>query len=253
MLRCSDAASLGRVAAWYPQPTALVQAPLQGLHGSVWVDDVQQPHVALLCCGDLLYPAGDVRHPAMGAFLDEMRPLLKPGRLLIPPDAAWQAALQPILPQSARAITRYALRTGRWKAAALEGLAQVPEGYALQPLQGGWVAQARQADWCQDWVSQYPTDEDYAQRGLGWCVLHDGRLAAGASSYVSCPGYLEIQVDTHPDERGRGLATAASAALILDCLRQGIHPGWDAANLTSRHIAHKLGYVDAGSYLAWLM
>ena len=182
-----------------------------------------------------------------------MRPLLKPGRLLIPPDAAWQAALQPILPQGVRAITRYALRAGQFDSTSLQRHTQVPEGYALRPLQGGWVAQARQAAWCQDWVSQYPTDEDYAQRGLGWCVLHDGRLAAGASSYVSCPGSLEIQVDTCPGERGRGLATAASAALILDCLRRGIHPGWDAANLTSRHIAHKLGYVDAGSYLAWLL
>jgi hypothetical protein len=38
------------------------------------------------------------------------------------------------------------------------------------------------------------------------------------------------------------LATIACAALILNCLEEGLYPSWDAQNLTSVHLAEKLGY-----------
>ena len=52
-------------------------------------------------------------------------------------------------------------------------------------------------------------------------VLWEGMPVAGASSYSVYREGIEIEVQTLPAHRQKGLARAASAALILECLRQG--------------------------------
>ena len=62
---------------------------------------------------------------------------------------------------------------------------------------------------------------------------------------------IEIEVDTVEEERRKGLATAASAALILRCLDEGLYPSWDAQNIISVHLAEKLGYEYDHEYTAY--
>ena len=62
---------------------------------------------------------------------------------------------------------------------------------------------------------------------------------------------IEIEVDTVPEERNKGLATIVCAALILGCLEEGLYPSWDAQNLTSVHLAEKLGYEYDHEYTAY--
>ena len=50
-----------------------------------------------------------------------------------------------------------------------------------------------------------------------------------ASSYTVYRGGIEIEIDTHPDHRRRGLARACGAALMLECLKRGLY-SWDAQN-----------------------
>ena len=66
--------------------------------------------------------------------------------------------------------------------------------------------------------------------------------AAGASSYAVWDGGIEIQIDTRPDLRRRGLALSCGARLILTCLDQGLLPSWDAHDRRSAALAEKLGY-----------
>jgi predicted GNAT family acetyltransferase len=60
-------------------------------------------------------------------------------------------------------------------------------------------------------------------------------------------------VETHPDHRRRGIATACSAKLILECMERGLYPSWDAANRISVHLAEKLGYREKGAYRVWYL
>ncbi|MNI84792.1 GNAT acetyltransferase [compost metagenome] len=73
-------------------------------------------------------------------------------------------------------------------------------------------------------------------------VLHKGLQVAGASSYSVYNEGIEIEIDTKPEFRNRGLATACGAKLILECLERGLYPGWDAQDLRSVALAEKLGY-----------
>ncbi|MBP3806984.1 MAG: GNAT family N-acetyltransferase [Eubacterium sp.] len=62
---------------------------------------------------------------------------------------------------------------------------------------------------------------------------------------------MEIEVDTVEEEHRKGLATIASAALILRCLDEGLYPSWDAQNMKSVRLAEKLGYEFDHEYTAY--
>ena len=106
--------------------------------------------------------------------------------------------------------------------------------------------------WNRDLVSQYPVWDTYQALGLGVAVLRGKTLVAGASSYASFDGGIEIEIDTKPEERRRGLARACGAALILECLDQNLYPSWDAHDAVSLSLARQLGYQPDKPYLTFL-
>ena len=102
-----------------------------------------------------------------------------------------------------------------------------------------------------DFVSSFDTKERYLELGRGMVILKDGRIVSGASSYTSYREGIEIEVDTVEEERRKGLASVACAALILDCLRDGLYPSWDAQNMGSVHLSEKFGYEFDHEYAAY--
>ena len=82
-------------------------------------------------------------------------------------------------------------------------------------------------------------------------IFHEGEPVAGASSYSSFDGGIEIEIDTKAEYRRRGLATACGAKLILECLDRGWYPSWDAQNPWSLALAEKLGYHFDREYTAY--
>lgn len=82
-------------------------------------------------------------------------------------------------------------------------------------------------------------------------LLKNGRIVSGASSYTRYKEGIEIEVDTVSEERRKGFATIVSAALILQCLEEGLYPSWDAQNMLSVHLAEKLGYEFDHEYTVY--
>ena len=89
---------------------------------------------------------------------------------------------------------------------------------------------------------------DLCRRGVGVAALYEGVPVAGAGSYCVYRGGIEVEIDTRPDHRRRGLATACGARLILECLDRGLYPSWDAIDLRSAALAEKLGYRRGDPY-----
>ncbi len=73
-------------------------------------------------------------------------------------------------------------------------------------------------------------------------------IISGASSYAICNRGIEIQVNTNPAYRRQGLATIVSAALLVESLKTGRAPHWDAGNPESAQLAKKLGFIPLGTY-----
>ena len=49
----------------------------------------------------------------------------------------------------------------------------------------------------------------------------------------------------------KGLAYACGAKLILECIKNGLYPSWDAQNKWSVALAEKLGYHFSHEYIAY--
>ncbi len=97
----------------------------------------------------------------------------------------------------------------------------------------------------------FESKDKYLEHGLGMVVLKNNEIVAGASSYTSYKEGIEIEVDTKEEERRKHLATSVCAALILECLKRGLYPSWDAQNLASVHLAEKLGYEFDHEYIVY--
>ena len=220
-------------------PEGMLWACLQGRMGAVYVSQDLDSAAAVL--GDFAFFAGVPDQ----ALIDVASVLL-----LVPQDDAWAEAIAVHLGKAVQPVTRYATRKDTvFDPKTLETYAHsLPNSYTFRRIDKKLYNSCLKITWSRDLVSQYPTWEAYQAHGLGFAVLRDGIPVAGASSYATFDGGIEIEIDTCPAERRRGLARACGARLILDCLDRGMYPSWDAHDLVSLSLAEQLGYQPDKPY-----
>jgi RimJ/RimL family protein N-acetyltransferase len=113
-----------------------------------------------------------------------------------------------------------------------------------------------------EWASDFPTDVDVVLARLTlasdstgtawsapWLIVSDG-VVVGMLGFKGPPraGEIEVGYGVAPSQQGRGVATAALAAL-LDLVRaEGLTVRADAAtwNLASQGVLRRLGFVEVG-------
>lgn len=225
---------------------SLIWSALEGIMGSCHALIQDMPESALIVQGDFFF-LGGLPEPELLDYIPE-------GwngtcRLLIPQNEAWAAAIEAHYGAAAQRETRYAIRKEPdifdkeklWQAVSAAPAAIVPISEAL-------YHKCLEAPWSRDLVSRYESWEIYSRLALGFVAVSEGEILSGASCYCTYALGIEIEIDTHPDHRRRGLAYGCGAALILECLSRGLYPSWDAASLASVALAEKLGYHFSYAY-----
>lgn len=219
----------------------MIRSCLEGHMGIARADDLDAPTVAQIVVGDFVFLAGDVKSKAARKLLEGI-PL---GKLVITQNEEWKSQIEELYKERAVKVTRYAFKqdSSSLKCEHLKSLIEdLAEEYELKRMEGDLLKNASLHELSEDFTAQFDSLEDFEKRGRGYCILYKGQVVCGASSYSIYNGGLEIEVDTHPSHRRKGLATVATAALILECLEEGIYPSYDAAHLASVGVAQKLGY-----------
>lgn len=128
---------------------------------------------------------------------------------------------------------------------------ELPKDYELRMLEEKEFDLCKSNRWANDLVSLFRDYDSYKKLGLGVVVLKNGELVSGASSYSRYREGIDIEIDTREDYRRKGLAYACGAKLILECLKKGLYPSWDAQNKWSVKLAEKLGYHFSHKYTAY--
>lgn len=226
-----------------------IRSALEGYMGRVWTDGENPPSTAHIRQGDFHIFAGDACVDCAREMLSD----LSPGAILVAHGQTWRELIEKTLGQRVVHIKRYAFykNPAHLDIHRIQALSRCPDGFTIARMDETLAQTALSEPWSRDLVSQFSSPRDYAQRGLGMCVLHGGALVCGASSYYVYRGGLEVEIDTRADFRRRGLATAAAASLIELSLQNGLYPSWDAANLESVGLAQKLGYQMKTEYDAF--
>ncbi|MBC8535862.1 GNAT family N-acetyltransferase [Feifania hominis] len=230
---------------------SIIWSCLQGVMGRVYADDPAEPRSAMAILGDFCFLAGRPSD-ALARYRppDWERDFI----IMVPRDRSWENAIELAYGARARRVVRYAIKKEPDifdRDALGAAVRSLPPGFCLRPIDGELFALCRANDWSRDLVSQYEDYAVYQKLGLGIVALEHGVPVSGASAYSRYRGGIEVEIDTSPAHRRRGLAYACGAALILACLERGLYPSWDAQNLWSVALAEKLGYHFDCEYPAY--
>ena len=236
-----------------PIADSIVLSCLHGVMGELYVDTPKDARCGVIHLGDFCFIGGDAHAPTAHHLLRHL-PLDQHAQMLwIPCQKAWIPPLLAIWEGRIEMHARYAMcPPASFDRNRLSNfVADCPAGYVCVPIDAALARQALSMPWSKDLCGNFIDADDFAARGLGMGILHRGQLVAGASSYSVYPGGIEIEIDTHPQHRQKGLARTCAAALVLSCLSRDLTPCWDAANLASVHLATRLGYRFLYSYPAF--
>ncbi len=229
------------------RPSFLIDAVLQGHQGTAVADDENEPAVARLILADVVIFGGDAARPLARKLVEEM----PSDRGIWPAPGGWRELLFAVHRERLIRVKRHAFSDAELDVEYLRALARkIPEGFRIERM---GIELARQivvnsSLISEDHVTQFESPEDFVKRGIGYGVLAEERIVSGVSSYAICDRGIEIQVNTHSDFRGRGLATAVCARLLVHCLETRLEAHWDAGNPISVRLAKRLGYVAQGTY-----
>ena len=116
----------------------------------------------------------------------------------------------------------------------------VPDGWTVVPADASDFARPGSVVPAEFWDDA----EDFLEHGGGRRAENDGFRGALAFTSFRFDDELELGIETHPDARRQGLATAAAARMIEDLLAEGITPVWSCreSNHGSVALATKLGF-----------
>lgn len=224
----------------------LIWSVLQGHMGYALADDDETPTAAQLVLGDFCFFAGQPNIPFAAKAA---------AREIVLRDETWSDAIERAWGSLASRRLRYSIKKEPdvFSREQLQSyIDALPKEYTLCLFDEAICAQSLQEKWSCDFFSCFRSAEDFLTRGFGIAALHEGRLVSGASSYCIYDGGVEIEIDTAPEYRRRGLALACGARLILEAQSRGLYPSWDAYDLRSVMLAEKLGYHADHPYVIYV-
>lgn len=224
---------------------------LQSIMGDIYAEDSAKPESAMAVLGDFCFFAGK---PDQDLVLYKPSNFKKDFIIMVPQNELWGHMIQECYGERAKQVTRYAIKKepGIFDEKHLQTIVDsLPKEYTCRIIDEALYEACKANPWSRDFIAQFPTYDMYKRLGLGVVVLHDGIPVSGASSYARYEQGIEVEIDTKEPYRRQGLASVCGAKLILECIRQGLYPSWDAQNKWSVALAQKLGYQFDREYTAY--
>jgi len=97
-------------------------------------------------------------------------------------------------------------------------------------------------------LSDFDSVEDFIERSMGYTIRDEQKVMGVAYSSLVCSTGIEVSVFVDEPYRQKGVATALSSKLLLECLKLNLKPNWDAANPESCKLAKRLGFSFVEAY-----
>jgi len=229
----------------------LVRSAMEGSMGRVWVAKLNDPKFCLIKVGNYAFLLGLT--PRGARMMDLRATLIKECNhaYITPSNDLWDIWLEENLDCNYRKLSRYAIKRDEQhfnKKVLKEYVKNIPAGMKIERIDKNSYNDALKEAWSNDFVSNFENENKFLEYGMGYVIYKGDELVAGCSAYGFSEGMMEVTVATKKEYRRQGLALAAAARFILDCIDKGIYPNWDAANLQSVELAKKLGYVFDKEY-----
>lgn len=243
-----------KIDSWYKGwDESMLWPYFQNVMGEAYADSMEEPQSSIVYVNCFAFAAGKPNKLLVQNWYDEK---VNSFAIVTARDDSWDAIFKAVGKDKCRRVERYAIKKEKncFDVAQLDGFVEkLDDKYELKLIDETIYNTCKNDSWSIDFVHGYKSYDEYRKYGLGVVAFHDGEMVAGASSYSSYLGGIEVEIDTKEEYRRQGLATACGAKLILECLKRGLYPSWDAQNRWSVALAEKLGYHYSHTYTAYEM
>lgn len=225
-----------------------IDCAVEGQMGLAFVDDPSQPMAFCITVGPFWYFAGDASHPAARQMMQR----LPTYAILMPSAAGWLELAQAIFGADLKPFARYSFSPANLSGRHLESLlSQSPHQQRLTPIRAELATLlAKQPDSYFE-ISDFDSIQDFTERSLAFALVDGNTVQGVAYSSLVCSRGIEVSIFVEEPYRQQGAATALASKLLLESLKQGLQPNWDAANPESCKLAQKLGYEFVEAYEAF--
>jgi len=219
--------------------------------GQILVDDIKEPHIALLSYKVIEFIAGDVSNENA---LELIRNIPE-NKLLIFPNKDWVELANTELILNPYPRTKFS--SENLNITHLDKILQkgLPKNFTLEKINHETISYLN-PKLAPAFLPFFKSPEEMVTRGLGFCIKEDDVkcVSVAAASMPIYDSEFEIQALTDPDKkyRRKGFASIACAALIKEALKRGMTPNWDADNEISAKLALKLGFSHPEPYTAYI-
>ena len=117
----------------------------------------------------------------------------------------------------------------------------LPEGYELKEIDADLVSEI---------IGQvvpslfWSSDEEFLEKGKGYCLVHNGEVAAVAFSAAVSSNQIDIGIETAEAHRRKGLAAIVAKKMVAYVKSIHKEPVWDCnvSNIGSLRTAEKAGF-----------
>lgn len=217
---------------------------IQGIGGSAWVDNIEQPRTAITLFGDFCIlagePVGDGVEEQLMEILDSSN---KTWSLFVGESEEWIKFFRKSSMFYESERYRLSAKKDSFDRKLLQGYVDaLPSEFMIEPINEKWYDRVLREEWSADLCSNFSSKEEYLEHGVGFVITSGDTHVAGVSTYSYYDKGIEIEIDTKEEYRKKGFATVLGAKMVLACLEKGLYPSWEAANLISAKVAEKLGY-----------
>jgi RimJ/RimL family protein N-acetyltransferase len=232
--------------------------------GMIWVDQPEQPTVAVLWDGThSFYLAGVPDNPGLNQNLrefitDHLLPTSLPFnngvfKLYYPSDT-WKAII-PELFHSSTLIQRerclYSVDPA--SSDSTEDSVNDTNGYSTRLIDQTLLANTNLQhldDLTGEINSCWTAMDRFLEYGFGFCMVHEDTIAGWCTAEYVSPGICGIGIETVEAYQQQGIATRLARSMIAYCRQQNIQPHWDAwaTNRPSIRVAEKAGLQKVLDY-----
>ena len=222
-----------------------IDCVIEGQMGKAFVDDLAHPSSYRIVIGPFWYFAGDARSPGGYAMMQDFPSY----NLLMPSPPDWIDAAKGIFGEHLKPFTRYMFSAAHLSKEHLTAcLKNSAYDERIVPIDAEVAAHfASQPDSYLE-LSDFDSVEDFVERGIGYTIFDQEIVMGVAYSSLVCSSGIEVSVFVDEPYRQKGVATALSSKLLLECLARNLRPNWDAANPESCKLAERLGFTFTETY-----
>ena len=222
----------------------------EGIYGDAYSDNIDVPNSAVIVSGDFYFCAGDANFAKEAVILGRNNK----NAVYVPRNKEWTDAL---LKEDSRLFVtdRYHMSAPKdgFDTKKLEEIKEKISDLSecrFELINEAYYNKAKENDWSAAFVSNFKDWWEFSHKAFGYVITKNGEILSGCSCYTYYSKGFEIEVATAPEYRRKGLAKICAAAFLLECVKRGARPHWDARNEMSRRIAEKCGFIFKDKYTA---